>query len=252
MSYRLNGDVTADIRFVDPPVRLGTGDFTMTATLTPSNTSRRGRRTHADAAVLLPTYEFVPFGLQIGATTTTTTNTVAEVVGVTATLYSRLNLAADTGFVIILRADPATATVILARNASIERILNSSVTTGLGGPIPPTPFPTPSPSPDGATTTPTTTTPSPEEFGSLQFVTVSTENIFQAGIPARIRVVRQGLTISAFVNNVRRPIIAQQRAASQPVDVDGGLNEPLSVLPGLPIGVSSIADMSILTSAILP
>jgi len=181
-SYRLDG--TQNIRLVDPPIRLGAGDITMAATITPRVDGRVSRLDEHG-------------------------NSLSGV------LFARIDLTKGTGFVVTFKAD--TAAAIFSRGGAAQNTREQ-----------------------------------------MQSVMVDIAGVWRAKVPVSIRIIRQGLDVLFFVDNMPATVIQQHRAR-HPIDVDSDLNEPLLISPQfVPPRQSrhdldaNIADMSISSTAEFP
>jgi len=205
MAYQLDG--TQNISFEDPPIRIGAGDFTMTATLIPRNDSTIGITDAANQQ--------------------------------RAAVFRRIQVSPTTGvsgYSLVLESDllfgENAVLVGLVRNDFQERRLQQ------------------------------------QEAGSAQFVRFNLSVPILAGVAISLRVIRQGLNVSAFINNVPANEFPQPDGliiipVTQPVDVDTDVSVPLEISPrselqfrpsdmGRVDFAGSIKDLSIISAAVFP
>jgi len=68
--------------------------------------------------------------------------------------------------------------------------------------------------------------------GAVQVLSVDLSSVWRAGIPMEFKILRSGSHILVFIDNVlANATISIITPDSSPIDVDGGLDEPLRVLP---------------------
>jgi len=203
MAYQLDG--TQNISFVDPPIRIGAGDFTMTATLIPRNDSTIGITNDADQQ--------------------------------RAAVFRRLQVSSSrvSGYSLVLESINGENAVLvsLARNSYAEdRRLQQ------------------------------------QEAGPALFVRFNLGVPILADVAISLRVIRQGLNVSAFINNVPANEFPQPDGliiipVTQPVDVDTDVSVPLEISPrselqfrpsdmGRVDFAGSIKDLSIISAAVFP
>jgi len=107
-----------------------------------------------------------------------------------------------------------------------------------------------------------------QEAGSAQFVRFNLSVPILAGVAISLRVIRQGLNVSAFINNVPANEFPQPDGliiipVTQPVDVDTDVSVPLEISPrselqfrpsdmGRVDFAGSIKDLSIISAAVFP
>jgi len=186
MSYQLDG--THNITYVDPPIRLGTGDFTMTATVIPRSDAQADLRT-------------VPLIRRIQRSPTRSSALTGYEMGIehfdgASILYIEMHRSVSQN----------------DRRLQIGRRLQSD-----------------------------------EYAGAFFEFSVP----ILANVSISLRVVRQGLNLSGYVDNM--PTNVFHYSSSTVLDVDTDLNAPLEISPRSSIDFpSAIRDLSITTAAEFP